>query len=303
VPAANDKAAPGKRKGDAPPPDWTERIIYLVVVSVIAAVPLLAFAFSYGNVGALGMSFGISRRIAYLTGPAVDLSVVGLIVAGSYLSYKGWAERDLLPIHLFSVLCGMAMIALNCGQAVYESHWRLASFDAVGPLLLIGWGFIGPWLLRQLADARSDGSARKASSRKAATNGSTSDRKPETETAAATAPSTASPASAGTGSLAGSPPPSTGKPSPAKANGTAAGNRNGSGPIPIKRADRLALIRDLIDDAGGDPAKLPLKVIKQRFGVSDATASRMRTDAAETPPAAAPAVPEDEPERALAVNS
>lgn len=136
-------------------PDRVETVIYAVVIIVIAFVPVLAFAFSFGNVGLLGISLGIDPRIAYLTGPAVDLSVVGLIVAGTYLSHRGWSDRALWPVHLMSVLCGAAMIALNCGQSVYQNQWRKAAFDAVGPLLLIGWGFLGPWLLRQLADARA----------------------------------------------------------------------------------------------------------------------------------------------------
>lgn len=156
-------------------PDRVETVIYAVVITVIAFVPVLAFAFSFGNVGLLGVSLGIDPRIAYLTGPAVDLSVVGLIVAGTYLSHRGWSDSALWPVHLMSVLCGTAMIALNCGQSVYQQQWRKAAFDAVGPLLLIGWGFLGPWLLRQLADART--------LRTAATESSTAQTQgPSTET-------------------------------------------------------------------------------------------------------------------------
>lgn len=49
--------------------------------------------------------------------------------------------------------------------------------------------------------------------------------------------------------------------------------------VPGRRVDRLAIVRELIDGAGGDPADLPLRTIQQRFGVSQATASRMRSDA------------------------
>ena len=131
-----------------------ERVVYCIVLSVIAIVPLLAFLFSFGNVGDLGIKLGIDQRIAYLTGPAVDLSVTGLIVAATWLSYRGWTERRLWPVHLLSILCGLIMFALNCGQALYESHYGRAAFDAVGPFLLAAWGFVGPWLLRQLAEAR-----------------------------------------------------------------------------------------------------------------------------------------------------
>ena len=54
-----------------------------------------------------------------------------------------------------SAACGVVMIALNCGQALRAHQWQRAGFDAVAPALLIGWGFLGPWLLRKLADARA----------------------------------------------------------------------------------------------------------------------------------------------------
>lgn len=46
-----------------------------------------------------------------------------------------------------------------------------------------------------------------------------------------------------------------------------------------QRAERLEIIRTLIGEVGGDPTDLPLKTIQDRFGVSQATASRMRSDA------------------------
>lgn len=133
---------------------WVERVVYGIVLVVLAVVPLLAFIFSFGNVGKHGADLGAGRNIAYLTGPAVDLSVTGLIVAATWLSHRGWTEKQLWPIHLTSVACGLIMFWLNCGQAIIEHHWRLAVFDAVGPFLLIVMGFVGPWLLRQLAAAK-----------------------------------------------------------------------------------------------------------------------------------------------------
>lgn len=75
-----------------------------------------------------------------------------------------------------------------------------------------------------------------------------------------------------------------------------------SGPIPIQRAARLEVVRGWIDSAGGDKEAVPLKGIQERFGVSQATASRMRAEAADMPPRLA-AQPEqaadEEPERVL----
>lgn len=54
----------------------------------------------------------------------------------------------------------------------------------------------------------------------------------------------------------------------------------GAGSIPAKREDRVRIVRELIDGAGGDPTSLPLRTIEDRFGVHKATASRLRSDAA-----------------------
>jgi hypothetical protein len=134
--------------------DPAEKLTFVAVGFVLISVPCLVFFFSFGNVGLLGTSLGVDHWIAFLTGPAVDLSVAGCVLAASYLSARGWTERQLWPLHAAASVCGLVMVALNAGQAVYEHHWRLACFDTVGPALLIGWCAIGPWLLRQLAEAR-----------------------------------------------------------------------------------------------------------------------------------------------------
>jgi hypothetical protein len=134
--------------------DRVERWVYRIVLFVMAVVPLLAFLFSFGNVGDLGKSLGVDWRIAYLTGPGVDLFVTGLNVAATWLSHRGRTEKELWPVHALSAFCGLIMFALNCGPAFYARRFELAGFNAVGPFLLIAMGLVGPWLLRQLADAR-----------------------------------------------------------------------------------------------------------------------------------------------------
>lgn len=303
MPSAENTAAPDKRKDNPAGADRTERIIFTVVVAVIAIVPTLTFVFSFGNVGDLGVSLHVDQRIAYLTGPAIDLSVVGLIVAGSYLSHRGWSEKQLWPIHLMSVICGLTMIALNCGQAVYQQHWRLASFDAVGPLLLIGWGFIGPWLLRQLFEARTVSAIQSASGQESDASGSGIQSAPDVDATGSVAASIPASTPLPDASRAGSRTASTASPRAARSGSTSGSRQAGSGPIPIDRVDRLKIVAELIKGAGGNPANLPLKVIEGRFGVSQATASRMRTDASDMIPAKPQNATEDEPERAWAVNS
>lgn len=159
-----DQTKPTKPKKQNPAAtqeaDKVERWVYRIVLFVMAVVPLLAFLFSFGNVGDLGVHLGVDKRIAYLTGPGVDLFVTGLNVAATWLSHKGRTEKQLWPVHALSAFCGLIMFALNCGPAFYARHFELAGFNAVGPFLLIAMGLVGPWLLRQLADAREAAPAR-----------------------------------------------------------------------------------------------------------------------------------------------
>jgi hypothetical protein len=147
--------------------DWVETITFWIVGIGLSLIPLLVFFFSFGNVGAFLESLGVEHRIAYLNGPAVDLAVMVLVVATSYLSTRGSDERHLWPAHLSALACGLIMIWLNTGAALYVRHWRLAAVDCVGPMLLIGWGALAPWLWRNLTEARrqSGGSEKAAASR------------------------------------------------------------------------------------------------------------------------------------------
>lgn len=304
-----DPATPATRPPAPVRGDRVEKWIRGVVLFVIAVVPLLAFGFSFGNVGLLGVSLGIDPRIAFLTGPIVDLSVTGLIVAASYLSYVGHDERDLWPVHLMSGLCGVVMIALNCGQALRAHEWQRAGFDAVAPALLIGWGFLGPWLLRKLADART------ALEPVAPGSGGTVPQVPAKVPAAA-----AEPGSNGSGERAthdsrnGAAQGSTPVPDPATqpaTNGTRVRRRAGAEtPAPASFADRakdkdaqkarqLEVVRGLVEKHG---PKVTLPTIIAHTGVSKTTASRYRSEVVDGAAPAAPAERADgepEPERAL----
>lgn len=58
-----------------------EKVTRAAVTAILALIAMLTFAFSFGNIWALGRRLGVSPSIAPLAGPAVDLSVVGLLVA------------------------------------------------------------------------------------------------------------------------------------------------------------------------------------------------------------------------------
>ena len=54
-----------------------EALTRRAVTVITAAIVVMTFAFSLGNVTRLCLDLGITAWIAWLVGPAVDLSVVG----------------------------------------------------------------------------------------------------------------------------------------------------------------------------------------------------------------------------------
>jgi len=75
---------------------------------------VITFAFSLGN-RQLCLDLGITVWIAWLVGPSVDLSVIGLLVGMRFLSLHGYKENEL-----------------------------------TGLRRMLGWSEVVPWLLHQI---------------------------------------------------------------------------------------------------------------------------------------------------------
>ncbi|WP_028815081.1 DUF2637 domain-containing protein [Streptomyces flavidovirens] len=125
-----------------------DRITQRTVTVVMAIIALLAFVFSFGNVWSLALRLGIPGPIAPLIAPMVDLSVLGLLVALRYLSLRGVAADDLKGATRLMHASGFFTLALNIAEPIIAGHYGRACVDAVAPLLLLGWGAVGPALLR-----------------------------------------------------------------------------------------------------------------------------------------------------------
>jgi hypothetical protein len=121
-----------------------------VITVVLAAITALTFAFGFGNVWALGRSLGVPPFVAPLVGPAVDLSVAGLLIGIRHLSLAGAPREQLRPARILLTACGAATLALNIAGPVTAGAYGRAAFDSVGPGLLIGWAETGPGMLRFL---------------------------------------------------------------------------------------------------------------------------------------------------------
>ena len=127
-----------------------EALTRRAVTVVTAAIVVMTFAFSLGNVTQLCLDLGITAWIAWLVAPAVDLSVVGLLAGMRFLSLHGYTDAQLAGLQRMLRFCGLLTLALNTAGAVGHRQYGTALVDAVGPALLIGWSEAGPWMLRQI---------------------------------------------------------------------------------------------------------------------------------------------------------
>ncbi|NIY65385.1 DUF2637 domain-containing protein [Streptomyces malaysiensis] len=125
-----------------------DRITQRTVTVVMGIIAALAFLFSFGNVWALALRLGVPAPVAPLIAPMVDLSVVGLLVALRYLSLRGVPAEQIKGATRLMHLSGLLTLALNVAEPIVAGHYGRAAVDAVAPLLLLGWGAVGPQLLR-----------------------------------------------------------------------------------------------------------------------------------------------------------
>ncbi|MGD6750316.1 hypothetical protein [Streptomyces sp. BH105] len=129
--------------------------VYFVMTMTVAAI-LLAFLFDFGNVWALAGQLGVPADVQALVAPAVSFSYLGLMVGQQYLALRGWSDRELVRPRIWLILMGVMTYGLNCAAATMRHDYGEALFDAVMPTLLLIWGEIGPWLMRQVHFARTE---------------------------------------------------------------------------------------------------------------------------------------------------
>ena len=123
----------------------------------MAAVVGLTFLFGFGNVWALARHLGVTPWVAPLVAPAVDLSVIGLLLGTWHLALHGAHRARLRPARRLLVFSSLITLALNVTEPLIAGHTGRAAFDAVGPLLLIGWAEVGSGLLQAISTTTTPG--------------------------------------------------------------------------------------------------------------------------------------------------
>ncbi len=121
-----------------------------LVTVIVGIVVGLTFLFGFGNVATLGIRLGVPTYVAFLVAPAVDFSVVALLLGTQHLALHGGPVDVLKSARRLLIFSSTVTLALNIAEPLIAGHYGKAAFDAVGPLLLIGWAEVGPGLLQAM---------------------------------------------------------------------------------------------------------------------------------------------------------
>jgi hypothetical protein len=133
-----------------------------VVTVIMGVVVGLTFLFGFGNVLNLALRLGVPVWVAPLVAPAVDLSILGLLLGTRHLALAGASADVLRPARRLLIFASLVTLALNVADPVVAGEYGKATFDAVGPLLLIGWAEVGPSFLQAIGECSSSTATRSA---------------------------------------------------------------------------------------------------------------------------------------------
>ena len=120
------------------------------VTVIMGVVVGLTFLFGFGNVLSLALRLGVPVWVAPLVAPAVDLSILGLLLGTRHLALTGASDEVLRPARRLLIFASVVTLALNVADPLVAGEYGKAAFDAVGPLLLIGWAEVGPGFLQAI---------------------------------------------------------------------------------------------------------------------------------------------------------
>ncbi|GAA3439093.1 hypothetical protein [Kutzneria kofuensis] len=131
-------------------PAADQPVVVRAVTVIMGTVVGLTFMFGFGNVLNLALRLGVPIWVAPLVAPAVDLSIFGLLLGTRHLAIHGATPEQLRPARRLLIFASLATLALNIADPITAGDYGKAAFDAVGPLLLIGWAEVGPGLLQAI---------------------------------------------------------------------------------------------------------------------------------------------------------
>jgi hypothetical protein len=143
--------AAGKRNSETSLASDPAAVVRAVTV-IMGTVVGLTFLFGFGNVLNLALRLGVPVWVAPLVAPAVDLTILGILLGTRHLVVRGAGVDVLRPLRRLLIFASVVTLALNVAAPLVAGEYGKAAFDAVGPLLLIGWAEVGPGLLQAMIE-------------------------------------------------------------------------------------------------------------------------------------------------------
>ena len=100
------------------------------VTTMMSIVIGLTFLFSFGNVLALALQIEVPAFVAPLVAPALDLTVLGLLVGTRHLAMNGAPEAVLRLARHLLLAASTPTLALNVDDLICAGQWvRLVSMQ------------------------------------------------------------------------------------------------------------------------------------------------------------------------------
>jgi hypothetical protein len=85
--------------------------------------------------------------------PCGRSSIFGLLLGTRHLALAGASAEVLRPARRLLIFASVVTLALNVADPLVAGEFGNAAFDAVGPLLLIGWAEVGPGFLQAISES------------------------------------------------------------------------------------------------------------------------------------------------------
>src|SRR3954471_16476494 len=104
-------------------PSTEPAVIVRAVTVITGTVVGLTFLFGFGNVLNLALRLSVPAWVAPLVAPAVDLSILGLLLGIRQLALAGSTPVQLRPAHRLLIFASVVTLALNVADPLVAGQY------------------------------------------------------------------------------------------------------------------------------------------------------------------------------------
>jgi hypothetical protein len=95
-----------------------QAVIVKAVTVIMGTVVGSTFTFGFGNVLTPALRLGVPVWVAPLVAPAVDLSILGLLLGTRHLALHGATAAELQPARRLLIFASLTTLALNIADPI-----------------------------------------------------------------------------------------------------------------------------------------------------------------------------------------